>query len=544
MDRRRQVILYALALLGLLITASVGYKIAMAVFEGQSRSIWEALVVVVQTFTTTGYGEDAAAWQSPGMQIFMTLLMLVGVVAVFMALPVVVVPWIEDSLSTTVPRSVDLTDHVIICTDSVRGELLLPELHAHDVATVLVERDPATARERHEAGRRVIVGDPEDPDVLAAASVQSARGVVADLDAEANASIALAVQQALDGADTPVYAFAHEPELGEYYRLAGVDEVYSPRQLVGESLAHKVTAALDIDVDDVVEIAENFELAEIPVQPDSHLDGVRVAESQIRERTGVQVIGAWFQGAFEIPPDPAATIDARTVLLVAGDDEQVESVRALARAERRRQRGGSVVVCGRGSVGSTVVNRLTAEGLACTTIDSEAGSGVDVVGDATDPETFDRIDLDDVRSVIVALPDDTDSIFATLVVRELAPSVEIVARANDPDNVQKLYRAGADYVLAVATVSSRMVAESLLGEQPVSYEQGYGVQRVPVGRLAGQTITDLDVRSRTDCSIVALERNGRIQTDVDPDTELHPDDVAIVVGPDEGIEAVIDLASG
>ncbi|AWB27934.1 potassium channel family protein [Halococcoides cellulosivorans] len=542
MDRRRQVVLYGLALLALLALASVGYKVAMAVFEGQSRSIWEALVVVVQTFTTTGYGEDAASWESPGMLIFMVVMMVIGVVAVFMALPVIVVPWIEDSLSTTVPRSVEVHDHVIVCSDSVRGDLLVPELHGQDVETVLIEADLERAQDRLAAGQRVIAGDPEDPDVLDAANVRSARGVVLDLGAEADASIALAVQQALNGRETPVYAFAEDPDLAEYYRLAGVDEVYYPRQLVAESLAHKVTAALDIDVDDDVEIADDFELTEVPVQPDSALDGVRVVDSQIRERTGAQVVGAWFEGAFEIPPDNDARIDARTVLLVAGNETQVSAVRDLARAERRHRRGGSVVVCGLGSVGSTVVTCLTSAGLDCTTIDRDAGSGVDVVGDAADPDTFERIDLSDVRSVVVAVPDDTDSIFTTLVVRELAPTVEIVARANDPENVQKLYRAGADYVLAVSTVSSRMVAESLLGEEPMAYDRGFGIQRVAVGRLAGETIAALDVRSRTGCSIVAIDRDEQMLTEIDPETTLRAGDVAIVVGSDAGIETFIDLA--
>ncbi len=73
------------------------------------------------------------------------------------------------------------------------------------------------------------------------------------------------------------------------------------------------------------------------------------------------------------------------------------------------------------------------------------------------------------NALILALADDTTTIFATLIARELAPGVEIVARANETDNIGKLYSAGADYVLALETVSGRMLASTILeGEEIIS----------------------------------------------------------------------------
>lgn len=45
----------------------VVYQWGMAALEGDPRSFFEALAVVVETFTSTGYGEDAGRWSSSPM---------------------------------------------------------------------------------------------------------------------------------------------------------------------------------------------------------------------------------------------------------------------------------------------------------------------------------------------------------------------------------------------------------------------------------------------------------------------------------------------
>jgi len=106
-------------------------------------------------------------------------------------------------------------------------------------------------------------------------------------------------------------------------------------------------------------------------------------------------------------------------------------------------------------------------------------------------------------------PDDTLAVFATLVVRELSGDVQIIARANETGNARKLYRAGADYVLALSTVSGRMLASTILNEDVISFDQWVEVVRVPAGRLAGQSLEDADVRARTSCTVIAVERGTR-----------------------------------
>jgi K+/H+ antiporter YhaU regulatory subunit KhtT len=53
--------------------------------------------------------------------------------------------------------------------------------------------------------------------------------------------------------------------------------------------------------------------------------------------------------------------------------------------------------------------------------------------------------------------------------------------------------------------------------------------------LSGQTVAEADVRARTGCTVVAIERNGDVVTDVGPDTRIGAEDRLVVAGTDESV---------
>jgi Trk K+ transport system NAD-binding subunit len=311
--------------------------------------------------------------------------------------------------------------------------------------------------------------------------------------------------------------------------------VFSPRRLVGESLADKVTTAVSTELGDVIEIDPEFEIAELPVQPGSDLAGATIADSAIGEQTGANVIGAWLRGEFVSPPGPDTRLDEHSLLLVAGRESQLERLKEMTMLETRPRRRGRVIVAGLGEVGSTVREVVETDGLDTVAVDIEDGPDIDVVGDVTDEETLREAGIDGASAVILALPDDTQTIFATLVIRELAPDVEVLARAKETASVRKLYRAGADYVLALAVVSGRMLASTILDEEVMGFDKQIEVVKTRCPRLARRTLRDADVRARTGCTVVAVERDGTTITDVGPDFEVRASDELVVVGTDADI---------
>ncbi len=528
-QRRTAYSVFVLA--ALMLGFTVVYDYGMSAFENDPKSFLHSLQVVVETFTTTGYGSDAP-WTSPELNLLVIVMDLTGVALIFLTLPAFVFPLLEERLSTTAPTSADLSDHVVICTYTPRGEMLIEELTSREIPYVVIEPDRDRADDLYEDGVEVVHGDPESPETLSRVNLVAARALVADATDEENASIALA---AGDAADTRIITFVADAAVADYHRYAGADEVFSPRRLVGESLADKVTTAVSAELGDVIEISEDFEIAELPVQPGSELAGVTIAESAITERTGANVIGAWLRGEFVSPPSPEARLDEHSLLLVAGRESQLEQLKELTLLETRPRRRGRVIVVGLGEVGSTVQRALESEGVDSVVVDIEDKPGVDIVGDVTEEDSLKKAGLDKSTAVILALPDDTQTIFATLVIRELSPDIEILARAKETTSVRKLYRAGADYVLALATVSGRMLASTILDEEVMGFDKQIEVIRTRCPRLAGMTLREADVRARTGCTVIAVERDGETITEVGPDFELRADDEVVLVGTDEDV---------
>jgi Trk K+ transport system NAD-binding subunit len=319
---------------------------------------------------------------------------------------------LEDILSTTVPKAVNngLDNHVVICSYTPRAEALIAELDSWGVDYVIVEPDRDRATELYENEYQVIHEDPESVTGLEQAALTSARALVADVSDQIDASIVLTAQEVAE--DVPIISVVEDPDRRPYHRLAGADEVLSPRPLLGESLASKVTTSVTADLGEAVEIGDDLEIAELPIHRGSRLVGTTLADSGIREQAGANVIGAWFHGEFETPPSPDATLTNGTVLLVTGREDQLERLKELTLSEVRRFTRGKTVVIGYGQVGRTITNALDTANLPYTVIDLEAMDDVDIVGNAIEPETLQEAGIDSARSAILALPDDTTAEFA------------------------------------------------------------------------------------------------------------------------------------
>ncbi|QIO21471.1 TrkA family potassium uptake protein [Haloarcula sp. JP-L23] len=538
---QRRTLLYVVGLAGIMLGYAVAYDYGMSAFENDPRDFLHSLQVVVETFTTTGFGSDAP-WESTGMRLLVIVMDITGVVLIFLALPVLLFPLFEEAMETEAPSHVerDLSDHIVICHFTPRGETLVTELETWDVDYVIVEPDRDRADDLYDEGYHVINADPQSVEGLKQARLESARALVADASDQVNTSIVLTAREVDEAVRT--VSVVEEPNRAKYHDLAGADAVISPRQLLGESLASKVTTGVSTTLGDDFEIGVDFDIAELPIHRGSDLVGTTLAESGIREETGVNVIGAWFRGQFVSPPDPDAELDGSTVLLVSGTAAQLERLKSKTLSSVRGFRRGQTVVVGYGEVGQTIAEELAVAGVPYTVLDRTEKAGVDVVGDATEPDDLRAAGVGDARTVILALSEDTDTEFATLVIRDLNPEVEIIARAEETENVKKMYRAGADYVLSLATVSGRMLASTILeDENVISMDQQVEIVRTDAGQLAGDTLGEADVRSRTGCTILAIERNGAVLTDLGPDVEVEYGDKLVIAGTDDGVNRFTEL---
>ena len=227
----RRAVGYIALSFAVVVVYALAYQWVQGVFEGREITFLRALEFTVQSFTTTGYGEESSAWTHPASLVMVMLMMITGVFLIFLTLPLFVVPLVESALARDPPSSVDLEDHVVICTFTPRGQTLVDELRSRDKPYVVVEDDREYARELYEDGYSVVHGDPEDVEDLDAANVQEADTLVADDTDERNASIVLSAKQAAP--EILVITVVEDPNVADYHRYAGADATISPRRLLG-----------------------------------------------------------------------------------------------------------------------------------------------------------------------------------------------------------------------------------------------------------------------------------------------------------------------
>jgi len=526
---QQRIALTLAGIVGIVIIYTFVYQWALAAFVGEDISVFQALQVVIEALTTAGFGGDTELWrQSDAIAFLIVLMNLSGVLLVFLAIPLYAVPLFQRALETRPPTTSQLTDHVIICGYSAQDEVLCEELQAVDIPYVYVDSNPEVVVDLNERGINAIVGDLESAESYRAANANHARALVADIDDKTIPTVILSAKQI--NPDLPAISVVKDQSVEAYHRYAGADDIISTRQIMGESLGLRAAGTYAEKLQQAIEVESDLSITGLLIENGSELIGQTIREADVLDKIGITIVGAWIGGQFIITPRPDTVIKENTILLVASKKKSFETlqIRQIPAHDKDEPR---VVVCGYGSVGQSVVETLQAEGMEVESIDITPKDGVDIVGDITDPATFKRANVENARSVVLSIDEDTTTIYATLILNELAPDAEIIVRAADDDSVQKLYNAGADFVLSLSQLTGESLASLLIDESEIlTPDVNFDFVRTSVPEFTGKSLSELDLRARTNCTVVAVERAGEVLTDIDADFTIKESDVLIVAG--------------
>lgn len=530
---RRRIAFAILAGVGLVLVYTLLYQWAMARYA-EPVSFLHALRIVVESLTTAGFGGDTLHWQTGPLHVLVIAMNLSGVLLVFLALPLFVVPLFRQVFQTRPPTTSTLEDHVIICGFSPQDEVLRAELEAVDVPYLYVDSDPDLVTDLNEGGVNAIVGNPERIDVLESANASAARALVADIDDEINPTVILSAKQV--NPDLYTISVIRKPEVEPYHEYAKADEIVSNRRVLGKSLGLRAAGSYAEKLRETIGDDSDLQVTEMRIKKGSDLVGRSLRETIAFDEMGVTVIGAWVGGKFLVTPDPDTVIEENSILLVVGgytDPDHIQAQHILTRHDGAPK----VIVCGYGTVGRAIVETLQGEHIDVEVIDIEPKEGVDILGDIADPGTFEEADLEHARAVVLSIDEDVKTIYATLILNEIAEDAEIIVRADDADSVQKLYNAGADFVLSLPAVTGEILAASLI-EQVDILTPDIEIEffRADTRRLAGRTLKELDVRRNTGSTVVAVERGDRVITTPGADYEVTERDTFILAGSAESHE--------
>lgn len=436
----------------------------MTELEGKPRDFWQSLEWAGETLSTTGYGADSR-WNHPAMVLLVVAVQFVGVFIVFLVFPIYLIPFLEERFQTRLPHEADknLTGHVVIYRYGPAVETLLEELAGAGVPSLVLEGNEDVARRLVESGKKVVHGILSEG-MLQAVRIAAARAVIANGTDDENAAFILSARQA--GYTGPILALVEEPYHRRPMMLAGASAAFTPRHILGAALAARASSRISPRVAGVQQLGRNLEVAEIKVQPQSPLAGHTLDESAIGARTGATVIGQWIGGELAVADGLGLVLQPGGILVVVGSPESVDRLQELAGGAVSLRREGHFVVGGAGEVGSKVAELLRAVGEKVRLVDRRSGDGVDLVGDMMDLRILESAGVKNAQAVILALDTDAATLFTTVILKDLAPEVPVIARVNQADNVERIHRAGADFALSISQVSGQMLAKKLLGRSP------------------------------------------------------------------------------
>ena len=534
----KRLLLLLLSLALLVITAAGLYMLGMQYLEERPRGFWEALQWAAGTISTTGYGPESS-WHHPVMVLYVVLVQFTGVFLIFLIFPIYLIPFLEERFETRLPKATEaLKDHVVVFHYGPPVATLLKELETAQITTLVVEEDETEARRLLEHGHRMIYGNLDEA-VLTSASLDKARALIVNSTDDRNAATILTARQM--GYNGEILALVEDPFHRQPMILAGATGAYTPRHILGAALAARASRKVSPTVAGIQQLGQKLQVTEVRITRDSVLGGKTLAEAGIGQHTGVTVIGQWFGGRLVTPPTPDMRLEPGGILILVGVPGSIQNFMEVCVGARQLRRHGPFLICGGGEVGRKVVELLTDAGEGTILIDSHSVPGVNLIGNVLDTQLLKQAQVENVQAVILALSADTTTLFATVIVKDLAPDVPVIARVNHAVNVERIYAAGADFALSISQISGQILAWRLLGKESVAVDPELRVLKVASHKLEGQYAAKLGIREKTGCSVVAVERGDELLVEFGSDFCFERADAVYICGGSESVRKFTEL---
>jgi voltage-gated potassium channel len=539
----RSLMRFVAVLLGMMIAYSVIFHY-VAEYEGQHHSWLTGLYWTVVTMTTLGYGD--IVFLSDLGRMFAAVVLLSGVLFLLVLLPFAFIqffyaPWIEARAQMRAPRylPVGMRGHVLLTAYDPVAMSLIPRLEAYGHDYVVIESDTERALKLFDEGVRVAVGPVDDIETYRQMRAADAALVVASANDFLNSNIAFTVRELTE--KVPIVATVRAPESVDVLHLAGSSHVLQLTEMLGRSLARRAMGG-DIRANIIGQFDELL-IAEAPATG-TPLVGKTLRESNLRAFTGVNVVGVWERGHFEIP-HANTLIGQHTALVLAGSEAQLQQFDALVCIYSSTD--APVLIIGGGRVGRAAAQALEEREIPYRIIEKNPDrvrghADRYVIGSAAELEVLERAGIREAPTTLVTTNDDATNIYLTIYCRKLRPDMQIVSRATLERNVSTLHRAGADFVMSYASMGANAIFNVLEQDDVVMLAEGLDVFRYPAPpQLVGKPLLESGIRESTGCSVVAIETGSGVLINPPPEAPIVAGSELILIGTTDGERKFIEL---
>ena len=330
MPPRTKLRLALTAILGLVAFGTIGFKLILGL------AWFDSFYFTLVTITTIGYGEP------PGMtthgRYFAVVLIVTGVSTIGYALSFAAQAIVESELISTFGKRKmykdinKLTGHYIVCGAGRIGSGVVRDIAGSGQDFVVIESDETLADRLLAQGHLVLMGDATNDDVLKAAGIERARGLVAAVSSDPdNLYITLTARDL--NKDLMIVARANEEFAVDRLRKAGANKVVSPALSGSSRMAQMLLRPAVADFMELAMMTERLELEieQIEIEPGSPFIGRALRDTGIRSDLDVIVIGIKrHHGEMIFNPSADTIIEEQDALVAIGSHHSVEALERMA----------------------------------------------------------------------------------------------------------------------------------------------------------------------------------------------------------------------
>ncbi len=316
-------------LVGIAIVGVVGY----VTIEGWPY--FDALYMTVMTLTTVGYGEVRTL--SPLGRAFTILLMVSGIGAMLYTLTTVMQYVVEGHFGEAVGRRrmkdkiTKLSNHYVLCGYGRVGREIAFEFKREGIPFVVIDINQESLVRCGQDGCLNVPGDASTDEVLNAAGIERARGLIAAVDSDAhNVYVTLSARGLRQ--DLFIVARGSTDDSGDKLRRAGANRVISPYSIAGRRMAMLALRPVVIDFIDTVMHSENLELLleSVEVRQNSPVLGLTIEQARERRPTSPHILAVRkHDGRMVARPDPSTTIELGDHIVLIGTQEELRSLESV-----------------------------------------------------------------------------------------------------------------------------------------------------------------------------------------------------------------------
>jgi voltage-gated potassium channel len=329
----------ALLLVTIFVVGTVGFRI----IGGSGHTLLDAIYMTTITLTTVGFGEVIRVSGRPAAEAFTVLLLLFGAgtfVYFFSNLTAFVVEGTLERLfwRRRMTRDIDqLREHYVVCGAGHTGEHVARELSETHRPFVVIDQDEGRVRELHtKLGSEfaALIGDATEDEMLAAAGLARARGLVACVGSDKDNILVTFTARNLNPA-VRIVARCRDVRTQAKLARAGADAVVSPDRigglrLVSEMLRPTVVSFLDIMLRDT---ERRWRVEEVTVQTGSPLEGTTIGALHGRRINDLVILALHnLDGEWIYNPAPESVLQSKSRIIFMGNPEARATLEDLARA--------------------------------------------------------------------------------------------------------------------------------------------------------------------------------------------------------------------